>query len=369
MILETSIVRKVLDLAVKVQQIPAPTFEERERSAAIARWFRGEGLGKVEIDDLGNVFGCLVGNDHAPPVVVSAHLDTVFADKSTPEVQIGETQIHGPGIGDNAVGVASLFGLLWALKSGPTVLPGDLWLVANVGEEGLGNLRGMRAVVERFGNAPIGYIVLEGLAFGQIYHKALASERYRIHVRTAGGHSWVDYGKPSAVHELVRLTTEVLALQVPVEPRTTVNAGIIQGGRSINTIAPQAYVELDLRSEDMGVLKKLGDRMVQVCDRRRSADVQIEVELIGKRPGGALDHRHPLVDLALQCLRKQGVRPQLNIGSTDANIPLSAGIPAVCIGITTGGGAHTVDEYINTGPVSKGLEQLFALITGAYRLA
>jgi acetylornithine deacetylase/succinyl-diaminopimelate desuccinylase-like protein len=137
------------------------------------------------------------------------------------------------------VGVASLFGLLWALREERVELPGDLWLVGNVGEEGLGDLRGMRAVVARFGDQPLAYIILEGMALGQIYHRGLAVRRYRITAQTGGGHSWVDFGKPSAVHELARLVTHLADLALPAQPRTTLNVGVIAGGR-LRTIAADA---------------------------------------------------------------------------------------------------------------------------------
>lgn len=367
--MQPDLITSMLDLAVVIQQIPAPTFEESKRAAAVKDRFIAERLADVEIDQQGNVFGRYPGQGQAPPLVVSAHLDTVFAGTTQLSLERIEGRICGPGIGDNSTGVASLFGLLWSLKSRKVRLPGDLWLVANVGEEGLGNLYGMRAVVDRFADRPIAYIVLEGLALGQIYHRALGSERYRIMVNTDGGHSWVDYGKPSAVHVLARLLRDLLEIPLPNHPRTTLNAGVIQGGTSVNTIAAEAFLELDMRSESLAALQELVVQVEQVCHDYEHKGVKISLDLIGSRPGGELDEHHPLVKLARHCLHSQGIHPHLNIGSTDANIPLSQGLPAVCVGITTGGGAHTLQEFINTAPAAKGLDQLVNLAEGIYTQA
>lgn len=366
--MDKQIVKKMLKLAAAIQQVPAPTFQEWQRGREILTRFQAENLQEVSMDALGNVYACHPGAGTHPPVVVSAHLDTVFT-QDTPLVQEWSgSRISGPGIGDNSTGVAALFGLLWILRANQVTLPGDLWLVANVGEEGLGNLRGMQAVVDRFGAVPRAYIILEGMAYGQIYHRALGSQRYRITVETAGGHSWVDFGKPSAVHELARLIQLLLQIPLPDMPRTTLNVGKIHGGLSVNTIAAEAALELDTRSEDTAALAQVVSQVEKACKAIERKGVKVTMELIGSRPGGELDRRHPVVQLASQCLLDLGHQPNLNIGSTDANIPLSKGFPAVCIGITTGAGAHTRGEYINTAPAAGGLSQLVNLVQGIYTL-
>jgi tripeptide aminopeptidase len=354
---------RLLDLAVAIQQIPAPTFHERERAEFVCARFAGENVEGVEIDEAGNVLACLPGKGTARPVVVSAHLDTVFPASVDLSIRREEGRLVGPGIGDNATGVAGLFALLWRLRAMGVSLAGDLWLVANVCEEGLGDLRGMRAVVDRFRDTPRAYIILEGSAFGNIYHRALGVRRYRIRVRTAGGHSWIDYGRPSAVHELAALLSQITALELPREPRTTLNAGVISGGTSVNTIAAEASLELDLRSEAGEMLTDLAGRVDHLCAAANRPGVSVESELIGQRPSGAIPASHPLVQLAQECLRAQGVTPSLRIGSTDANLPLSRGLPAVTIGLTTGSGAHTVHECIHTAPLEKGIEQVVELVT------
>lgn len=365
--MESSLLERVLDIAVKIQQIPAPTFEESQRAAFLRDLFIKEELCDVEMDDLGNVYGRLPGAGATPPLVVTAHSDTVFPSGTDLQISREQDRIYGPGIGDNSLGVAGLFGLLWAINQRGIELPGDLWLVSNVGEEGLGDLRGMRAVVDRFGSQVLAYLVLEGMALGQIYHRGLGVRRYRIRVRTPGGHSWVDYGQPSAIHELAALVGKLVLLDLPKLPRTTLNVGVISGGTSVNTIAAEAHFELDLRSESVRTLQRLIDQVNTLVENSNREGVQVTAEVIGDRPAGKLSDEHPLIQLAKRCIQEQGLLPNLGIGSTDANIPLSKGIPAICLGVSTGGNAHTVNEYINLGSLEKGLGQLVAIVQGAYQ--
>jgi tripeptide aminopeptidase len=366
------LVNRVLDLAVNIQQIPAPTFDEALRAAFIHERFLSEGLSDVSIDRVGNVYARLPGTGKAPAVVVSAHLDTVFPVSTNLQISLESGKITGPGIGDNSLGVAGLFGLLWGLRKktgngSKHLYPGDLWLVSNVGEEGLGNLCGMKAVVDRFGDQVYGYIILEGMALGQIYHQALNVKRYRISVRTPGGHSWVDYGRPSAIHILAGLVTRLEALSLPQKPRTTLNIGVIGGGTSVNTIAERASLELDLRSEGQETLEMIASKVEKLVQETNRGEIQVQAELTGHRPSGKISIRHPLVRLAVRCLQEQGMTPHFNAGSTDANIPLSRGLPAICLGLTTGSGAHTTAEFIRTDLVSKGVDQLVCLVEAIFR--
>lgn len=366
---KSSISECVVDLAIAIQQIPAPTFQEAQRAAFIHDQFVNEGLLDVMIDKIGNVYARLPGKSQAPALVVSAHTDTVFPLNFDLSVVRADDRVAGAGIGDNALGIAGLFGLLWSLQKDEVNLGGDLWLVANVGEEGLGDLCGMQAVVNRFGNHVLAYIVIEGMALGQIYHRGLGVKRYRITVRTQGGHSWVDYGKPSAIHKIAHLIDKLSTLPLPDQPRTSLNVGIISGGTSVNTIAPEASIELDMRSEDLDTLEGLVrhvDFLIETSNRHGETYVQVEKDVIGDRPVGDISKDHPLVRLASSCLEAQGIPANTNIGSTDANIPLSLGLPAICVGLTRGGGAHSSKEFILTGPIAQGIAQLSALVQGAF---
>lgn len=361
-----ALVKRLLELTVQVQQIPAPTFSEARRGQFVKGLFEAEGLREISIDEVHNVYACLPGKGKARPLVVSAHLDTVFPMETDLTVKKKKDRIIGPGIGDNSLGVASLFGLLWLLRERNISLPGDMFLVANVGEEGLGDLRGMRAVVERFGADVHAYLVIEGMSLGYIQHRALGVQRYRITATTAGGHSWSDYGQPSALHELSALVTNLVAIPLPIEPRTSLNVGRMGGGTSVNAIAAQAWLELDLRSENPQTLTELTRRVEKRVEAASRPEVQMKAEVIGRRPAGELDAGHPLVRLAEACLREQGIEPKLMIGSTDANMPLSLGLPALVLGVTSGAGAHTPGEFINTEPVERGLQQLMQFVKRAW---
>jgi len=354
-------VERLLDLAIEIQQIPAPTFHEAKRADHIRECFLLEKKLKVEMDGAGNVLACLPGNGRAAPIVISAHMDTVFPQDTNLRFTRESDRVFGAGIGDNSLGVAGLFGLLWSISERHLNLPGNLWLAANVCEEGLGDLKGMRELVKRFGALPKAYIILEGMALGHIYNRALGVTRYRISIHTNGGHSWTDYGQASAVHELTGLVSKLTALPIPSIPRTTLNVGKIAGGTSVNTIASQASLELDLRSEGSEALQDISQQVEQLASELDAPDVHVQIEVIGQRPGGEIADNHPLVLHAKESLWEQDIEPVLTIGSTDANLPLSMGLPAVTIGLTNGTSAHTVHEYILTEPIKKGIEQLAAL--------
>ncbi|GAB4504769.1 MAG: M20/M25/M40 family metallo-hydrolase [Anaerolineales bacterium] len=366
--MKDEITNRVIELAVAIQQIPAPTFEEGRRAEFVRALFVQEALQDVSQDAVGNVYARLAGQGAARPLVVSAHLDTVFPRDTKLDVRREAGRIYAPGLGDNALGVAALFGLAWQLRARGTSLPGDVWLVANVCEEGLGDLRGMRAVVERFGVQALAYLVIEGLSLGFIQHRGLGVRRYRIEAHTRGGHSWSDYGQPSAVHELAHLVTQLTALSLPEQPRTTLNVGRMGGGTSVNVIAPDAWLELDLRSENSPMLEELARQVEALVEAASRPGVRFEARVIGQRPPGELPSDHALIRLAQDCLQEQGMDAQLTIGSTDANIPLSRGLPALVLGVTRGGGAHTLEEFIETTGVSQGLEQLAEFVTRAFAI-
>jgi acetylornithine deacetylase/succinyl-diaminopimelate desuccinylase-like protein len=360
-----------LDLIVSIQQIASPTFQEERRAAFVEAQFRALGLCDVAQDDLHNVFARLpgTGDDRFPPLVVSAHTDTVFPAETDLSVKRNGRYLYGPGIGDNATGVAGLILTAQMLLAQQIAPPADVWFVANVCEEGLGDLRGMHAVVARFG-AEATYIVVEGGLFGQISHQAIGVSRFQISVTGPGGHSWGSFGAPSAIHILARIVTAVDQLSIPTTPRTTYNVGTISGGTSINTIAQSATLQLDLRSEEVAVLDDLVAevrRIVQKTARSvQKRGVAIDMAPIGQRPAGAIPQNHPLVGLAVEALNYVGWDKVMFIkGSTDANVPLSRGITAVCIGLTESANAHRTDEYIDPVHLPDGLGQLLLLVLAA----
>jgi acetylornithine deacetylase/succinyl-diaminopimelate desuccinylase-like protein len=367
---------RVLALAEQIQQIPAPTFEENRRAEFIRIKFADLGAKDVFMDERGNVYTLIKGRGEKPPVVISAHLDTVFPMETALTISRTQDRICGPGIGDNSLGLAALFGLYWAfsgIDADPRTISapaGDVWLVANVCEEGLGDLKGMKAVVNRFGQDVLAYIILEGMPLGQVHYRGLGVRRYSISVHTKGGHSWVDFGNPSAIHELAELVVKIKNLALPSETRTSLNVGVISGGTSVNTIAAHATLQLDLRSESKAMLAKLVhqvEELVAQAHMKGGEAIQVEAKIIGDRPAGEIPADHPLVKLAVKCLAEIGIEARLNIGSTDANEPLSQGLPAICVGLTTGGGTHTIDEYIDIKPVEKGLGFLVKLVHAVFQ--
>ncbi|MDE0197460.1 MAG: M20/M25/M40 family metallo-hydrolase [Caldilineaceae bacterium] len=379
---------QLIDLCIAVQQIPAPTGAEAERAAWIENRMRAIGLADVERDGLGNVYGRVCGpRPHdRPALLVSAHTDTVFPPETDLRLRrLDKGLIRGPGIGDNSTGVAGLLTLAETLTQlAPP--PVDIWLVANSMEEGVGDLRGMRRVVDRLaaqtnganrsadpsrnGRGALGaVIVLEGMGLGRIVHQALGARRYRTSAAAPGGHSWGDFGAASAVHGLVLLARDLVKLQVPQTPRTTFNIGRIGGGTSVNSIAQEAWMELDLRSESPETLAWLDGQIGQIVERHAQAHsahndgLTLRHERIGNRPAGGLPFRHPLVQAASTILQELGVKERSDgrISSTDANVPLSRNIPAVCVGLTDGGDAHRLSEWIDPLPLVKGMQQLLYL--------
>lgn len=362
---------------IEIQQIPAPTGQEAARAEHIAQIFRAWQLSDVSVDALFNVYGRVSGGamDEAaekPAVLVTAHTDTVFDVDTDLRVNANAEsgRLYGPGIGDNSAGVAALLALAETLTQGQKdgSLPVDIWLVANSGEEGLGDLKGMRAVVDRLAGKIGACIVIEGMGLGRIVHRALGSRRFRIHVEAPGGHSWSDFGAASAIHVLMQVGSDISRLSVPVVPRTTYNLGRVSGGTSVNSIAQYAAAELDLRSEAPHALQSLVQKVEDIVarhntPRRQRQGVSIRLETIGDRPAGEIGPEHPLVEAAMRSLShcSPARMPDLRISSTDANIPLSQGIPAVCIGITDGGDAHRLQEWIQTEPLSQGVQHLIRL--------
>jgi tripeptide aminopeptidase len=351
----------VLSLTRKVAEIPAPTNDEGERT----RFFRerAEHLGlKVTCDDIGDVVATIPGRlspgAGAKSLLVAAHLDTVFGRDVALEVASSEGRMAGPGIGDNSLAVATAL-LLPTLFERAGVKPAvNVLITGNVGEEGLGNLRGIRQVMDD--HPDVGAVIaLEGHNLGRVTHVAVGSRRYRVTAIGPGGHSWGDFGQPSAIHVLAKFIADLDAIPLPRMPKTTLNVGTIEGGVSVNTIAPSVSCLLDLRSTDESSLQRLSERVTRLAAKHSRTDgVTLTLETIGERPAGVAPVDSPVVKMATATLNVLGVEATLDASSTDANVPIAAGIPAVCIGLTSGGNVHRVDEFIDTAPVPVGIAQL-----------
>lgn len=359
--------RPTLAMAIEIQQVPAPTFAERPRSLLVSQRMQALGLHDVTIDELGNVYARRPGQADRPALLVSAHLDTVFPADTDLSIRYEGERVYGPGIGDNSTGVAGLLRVAEVYQRFNLPTAGDIWFVANVGEEGLGDLRGMRAVVERLRSQLGAVVVIEGCDFGSLHHQAIGVRRFRIDVTGPGGHSWGNFGTPSAIHVLVRLAARLTELHVPLSPRTTFNIGTISGGTSVNTIAQHASMLLDLRSVSSAALTELVNEVYRLVEEAalEYPDIHVQLVKVGDRPSGAIPREHPLVQAAVAAYQMVGAQVSFQQSSTDANIPLSLGIPAVCVGLTDGGNAHRTDEYIIPVNLSRGLQALLLLLLAA----
>ncbi|GAB4573532.1 MAG: M20/M25/M40 family metallo-hydrolase [Anaerolineae bacterium] len=358
----------ILASAILIQQIPAPTFNELVRANHVLSRFGACGLTDTGIDRLSNAAGRRPGSaPELPALLVSAHTDTVFPDGTDLTIRHeNDGRISGPGLGDNSLGVAALVALADILRQFDITTRRDIWFLANSREEGLGDLGGIRGFYDthrdRLGLA----IVIEGLALGRVFHRGIAVRRLRIRMFGEGGHSWQHFGRPSAIHHLLKLGAQITQLDVPETPRTTFNIGLISGGQSVNTIASEAEFYIDLRSESTDTLHALEQRIRTLVEDNSTVEgITTQIEIVGDRPAGELPADHPLVRGATSALRAVGIEATYETGSTDANLLLANDLPAVTLGITTGGNAHQHNEYINTGPLKQGMRQVILLALAA----
>jgi tripeptide aminopeptidase len=364
---------QIAELCLTIQGIAAPTGAEHERAEFTAAQLCQIGLADVEIDDTPNVYARIAGAGGGLAIMVSAHLDTVFPHGTDLASRRAGTQLYGPGVGDNSMGLAGLLTLAQVQADNEQPPACDVWFVANSGEEGLGDLKGMRRAVERFGPHIKGCIVLEGASSGPwtITHRGLGVRRYRIGIEARGGHSWGAFGEPSAIHLLVRLASVITHWEVPKSPRTTFNIGVIEGGTSVNTIAAHASMLLDLRSEDAGELHKLVERTEElVAAANAIGDAQVVATVVGDRPTGEIPVGHPLVAAATKILNDLDASQTIcyRIGSTDANIPLSRGIPAVTIYLSEGFCIHRLDESLSLEQLPMGMSLAWRLVQRAIEI-
>lgn len=357
------VVDDVIDLTCDLARIPAPTFAERGRAEFFARRLGELGIDGVEIDNIANVTARVPGADRDGALILAGHLDTVFPVDTPLAVERRGDRLYGPGIGDNCLGAAAVAFMPAILDRIGIEPPLDLVLTGNVGEEGLGDLCGIRRVVDDTPDIR-GVIAVEGHNLGRVTHIAVGSRRIRVHVTGPGGHSWGDFGRPNAIHVAAEIITELARIPTPPAPKTTLSVGMIEGGISVNTIPPAVSFLVDMRSVDHGNLVKTYERVERIL-RQARAGVTVTWDLIGDRPAGSVPFDDPMVRHALDILRDLGIAPIPDASSTDANISISRGIPSVCIGLTSGGHAHRQDEYIDIPPIALGLAQLAALIVRA----
>jgi acetylornithine deacetylase/succinyl-diaminopimelate desuccinylase-like protein len=359
----------------KLCRVPAPTFFEEKRAEWMAERFRGLGW-EAKIDRAGNVIASLPGRRDVASVAVTAHLDTVLAPRSPDDVRIsGDGRFVGPGVSDNGAGLSALLAIAAAWNAAPPLDNPALApiLVANVGEEGEGNLCGMRYLCRTTNGArPKAFLVLDGPNTDHITSRALASRRFEVTISGPGGHSWSDYGAGNPVHALCRAIanfTDAAAGHSPAEssPRWSYNFGLIQGGTSINCIPSEARAKADLRSESSERIDQMAALLVNVVEhaaekeneRATAGRVTAKFKEIGSRPGGQLREGAAMLDCVQAVDAFLGIRSHQDCSSTDANIPLSLGLPAISIGAGgQGGGAHTTGEWFHPENREVGLRRI-----------
>lgn len=362
---------------IRICSIPASPFGEQERAEYLSRKFSDLGLTEVEIDGEGNCLGLLRGSSRAPLVVVSAHLDTVFSKDTNFEVVRRANKLFAPGIADDGCGLVALLALAQAIQAEQIPLEGSILFVGTVGEEGEGNLRGVRHLFTkgRWAKYIDAFLSFDGPGVDRITNRALGSRRYRVDVSGPGGHSWGDFGLPNPVHALGRAISRLAAYPAPKEPRTTFNVGRIEGGRSVNAIPSEAVMEVDLRSTADVELQRLDaffrravkDAVDEENARRRAGDalLKLKVDLIGERPTGETPADSPLVEVALEATKLLGVEPRLDQSSTDSNLPISLGIPAITLGAGgTSGCSHSLDEWYDPRGRDLGLKRGLLVVLG-----
>ena len=358
--------REAYDLLIELGQIPAPSNHEEKRAAFVLDWLKAKGAQSAYIDEALNVIYPIACEGEGPVTVYMAHSDVVFPDTDPLPLRVEDGRIYCPGIGDdtaNAVALLTVAGYL--AKTGLTPTDGGWLLVINSGEEGLGNLKGCRAVMDRYGSRVREFVTFDGYAEG-IAHRAVGSRRYRVEINTEGGHSWGKFGNRNAIAYLASLIDTLYTVKVPQGGKTTYNVGTISGGTSVNTIAQHAEMLYEFRSDTPAHLDTMERHFRAAVEFYRTKDIEVIVTLLGERPCGIEIDEEAHGALISRCaeaiLTHYGLEVSLRAGSTDCNIPLSRGIPAVCVGCVCGGGAHTRGEYVEIDSLRPGLAVAFELI-------
>jgi acetylornithine deacetylase/succinyl-diaminopimelate desuccinylase-like protein len=368
---------QAIEREIGVCEIPAPPFHEEARGRELKRLFGELGLRDVRIDPAGNVIGVRPGKTARPNVVLAAHLDTVFPEGTNVKVTREGSVLKGPGIGDDCRGLAVILSVARALNEARVETPGTITFVADVGEEGLGDLRGMKQL---FGETLRGqidrFISVDGIGLG-VTHIGVGSNRYKVTFKGPGGHSYGSFGMANPIQAMGRAIAKIDAFEVPKEPKTTFNVGRVGGGTSVNAIPFEAWMEVDMRSADPAALKALDAKFHAALQQAVEEEnqrwnnrgaVTVSAELVGVRPAGQTPKDSPIVRTALDVSRSLDIQEVLHEGSTDANVPMNLGIPAITIsGGGSGSGAHSLNETFDTTNSWRGTQRALLLVVALAR--
>jgi len=362
---------QLIEDQVRICEIPAPPFKEEKRGAAMKDVFERLGLKNVRQDEVGNVLGERPGKAAKPHFVLAAHLDTVFPEGTDVRVKRNGVLLHGPGIGDDCRGLAVLTGVVRALDEAKIETPGSITFVANVGEEGLGDLRGVKQLFDKTLQGRIDrFVSIDGIGHG-ITDVGVGSYRYRVTFKGPGGHSYGAFGMANPIHALGRALAAIADFEVPKDPKTTFNVGRIGGGTSVNSIPFEAWAEVDMRSHDKASLEALDKKFHEAVDRALEREnarwggrgaLTVVKDRVGTRPPGLTPRDSPIVQAAASVTKALGLSVSLDPGSTDSNVPMWLGIPAVTIdGGGGGGGAHSLGERFDSTDSWKGTQRALLL--------
>ncbi|KAB2336739.1 M20/M25/M40 family metallo-hydrolase [Cytobacillus depressus] len=359
---------------IELTAIEAPTFLEEKRGNYYKEKLKALGIRDIEVDEVGNVFGIRPGSGAGPRLVVCAHLDTVFPEGTDTKAKIIDGKVHAPGIADDGRGLAVVLSLTRALNEANIQTVGDLIIGATVGEEGLGDLRGVKALFKNRDDID-GFISIEPGEPDRITYLGTGSKRYKVIYHGPGGHSFGNFGTPSPIHAMGRAISKLANIETPSNPKTTFNVGVISGGTSINTIAEKSEMLVDIRSNSQEELLKLEEKVLNIIKLaadeenlrwEKSNDITVNIEQVGDRPAGSQMPNSIIVQAAAAATSAIGFEPVLaEASSTDSNIPIHLGIPAVTLG---GGGAsggyHTLNEYFDPKDAYQGVQKILLTVLG-----
>lgn len=344
---------------IRITETPAPPFKEQKRAALFAAMMRDAGLDDVTIDEEGNVLALRPGTEGGPVFVVSAHLDTVFPEGTPITVTREGDRLMAPGIGDDSLGLASMLAWVRVMEANAITTRQPILFVATVGEEGPGDLRGVRYLFTKgaYAGRIDGFLSIDNADAARIVHAAVGSRRYRLAFKGPGGHSYGAFGIVNPMAAMAEAVRGLYAISVPSDPKTTYAASVVSGGTSVNSIPDEILLQVDMRSRDPAALAALETAMLAAATAAVAGEntaravtagsITLEPQLIGDRPAGTTPTDHPLVRDAMAASLAAGFDAHLDASSTDANIPMSLGIPALTIGTGAGGGrTHSIDEYL-----------------------
>ena len=357
----------------QICEIPAPPFKEQVRAADFQKRLAALGLKDVQMDKEGNVFGLMPGSGKGPKLLVAAHIDTVFAAGTDVRVKEKDGKLYAPGIADDARGLAALLAIIRTFNATGIKPAGDIIFCGNVGEEGLGDLRGIKAMFRDHKDID-GFISIDGTEVGKITYIATGSHRYEVTYSGPGGHSFAAFGRPSAIHAMGRAIAAIGDLTTPSDPKTTFTVGVISGGTSVNSIAAEAKLLMDMRSNRTKELLEIEAKFFEALKKGADAEnarwntdkISFQAKLVGDRPAGMQAADSVIVQAAWASAQALGEKPSLGSGSsTDSNLPISLGIPAVTLG---GGGKddnnHSPSEWFDPTDAYLGPQRIFLAILG-----